>query len=130
MNKYIGIPFLSHGRAWHGVDCWGLVRLYYEREKGIDLPSLDTYTDTKDAESISKIIYRQKTGWIQTGWVKTDTPKTGDVVVLKIAGKETHVGIYLEGNKMLHIMNGINSCVESLKSPKWKNRISGIYKYE
>lgn len=122
--RYIGIPFLTHGRTWHGCDCWGIVRLFYECEKGIELPALTGYTDTADSQSISQIISEEKSDWIQT-----NTPKQGDVVVLKIAGRETHVGIYLSKNRFLHCFKGLNSCIEKLNNPKWVNRISGVYRY-
>ena len=44
-NKYVGLRYLAGGRdvdgEVSGVDCWGLVRLVYEREFGINLPGHD-----------------------------------------------------------------------------------------
>lgn len=83
------------------------------------------YKDTNDGEAISDIVRSEK-----SNWSNVEVPQTGDVVVLNITGMATHVGIYLDGMKMLHVMKGTDSCIESLKSSKWKNRIEGYYRYE
>ena len=36
---YVGLPWLDGGRSADGADCWGLVRLVYERELGNALPT-------------------------------------------------------------------------------------------
>lgn len=125
LSDYIGLPFLDKGRDTDGLDCWGLVRHYYAHEKKISLPLLDSYQTSKDADSIQEIVNGERCNWLLT-----DRPNTGDVVVIAIAGKETHVGIYVNHGKMLHAYEGTDSCIVSLDSPRWKSRIKGIYRYE
>lgn len=124
MHRYIGIPFVEHGRSFHGSDCWGVVFLYYKHEKGIELPLLSGYSDTKDADAISAIIEGEKPDWI-----RTDEPMVGDVIVFRIGGKPTHVGIYAGRGRFIHGYKGTDSCMQSLKSPQWANRIEGFYRY-
>src|SRR5690625_3869036 len=125
MDKYIGIKFVDHGRSFHGSDCWGVVFLYYKHEKGIELPLLSDYQTTRDADGISQIVEAQKPSWTQT-----DEPMEGDVIVFRMAGKQTHVGIYIGRNRFIHAFSGTDSCMESLKSPRWASRIEGFYRYE
>src|SRR5690625_1838443 len=124
MHRYIGIKFVDHGRSFSGSDCWGVVFLYYKHEKGIELPLLSDYQTTRDADGISKIIEGEKPDWI-----RTDEPMEGDVVVFRIGGKPTHVGIYAGKRRFIHAIKGADSCMESLKTPLWKNRLEGFYRY-
>jgi hypothetical protein len=123
-DKYIGLPYKDNGRDIDGIDCWGLVRLYYKEELNIDLPSyVDEYTgpyDTNVTRAIS--LYKDS-------WNKTTTPRAGDVVLFNIYGEPAHVGVYVGNNKFLHCREGRDSVVESLANIKWNKRLDGIYKY-
>lgn len=121
---YVGIPFKEKGRDENGLDCWGLVRLWYDKELGIELPSyIDAYQTTNDIE-ITETIKKEQA----IKWELVDTPKRGDVVLLKIKGLPWHVGIYLGDNRMLHVEQGCDSIIEKLGRSKWKNRILGYYR--
>jgi len=123
-DKYIGLRYKDNGRDIDGIDCWGLVRLYYKEELNIDLPSyVDEYTgpyDTNVTRAIS--LYKDS-------WNKTTTPAPGDVVLFNIYGEPAHVGVYVGNNKFLHCREGRDSVVESLANIKWNKRLDGIYKY-
>lgn len=124
-NKYIDIPYLDGGRDTYGLDCWGLVRLVYADQFDIELPSFTAeYSTAKDHERLSEIFAREKEHW-QT----QATPEMGNVVLFRMLGTETHVGVYIGDNKFLHIREGVNSVVESVESRLWKHRLVGYYKY-
>jgi hypothetical protein len=123
-NKYIGLPYKDNGRDIDGIDCWGLVRLYYKEELGIDLPSyVDEYNGPYDT-SVTRAISLYK-----DSWNKTTTPAPGDVVLFNIYGEPAHVGVYVGNNKFLHCREGRDSVVESLDNIKWNKRLEGVYKY-
>ena len=126
MREYIGIPFSHQGKDWDGCDCWGLVLLFYENEFGIKLPSFhDDYETADKSRQIHSVTNREK-----DSWKRFDEPEYGDVILMRFRGFECHVGIYLENDKMLHIMRGTDSCIENLKDNKWRPRITGFYRYE
>ena len=123
-DKYIGLPYKSNGRDESGLDCWGLVRLFYKNELGIDLPSYsELYTGGIDP-SISTAIQSNMSDWEV---VPAGTP--GDVCLFNIYGEPAHVGIYIGSNKFLHIRESKDSVIESLGNQQWSKRFVGFYKY-
>lgn len=82
-TKYVGIPFVEKGRDENGCDCWGLVRLIYKNELGIDLPDyLDCYETTNDREKLSSVIKEQT----EKNWVSDQEHKEFDVIILMMRG--------------------------------------------
>ena len=123
-DKYIGLPYLDNGRTELGVDCWGLARLVYQDEYGIDLPS---YTEEYIGGSDPHIV--EAVNLYKDNWEDTTTPSIGDLCLFNIFGEPMHVGVYFGDNKFLHSRRGSDSVVESLNNIKWKNRFVGFYKY-
>lgn len=123
-NKYIGLPYKVNGREESGIDCWGLVRLFYKNELNIDLPSYVELYDGPDDSTIPLTIAEHKDNWLQA-----DTPVVGSVIVFNIAGEPVHVGIYIGNDKFIHARDGQDSVVESINSPKWAKRIEGYYNF-
>jgi len=124
IRDYIGIPFSLKGRDFSGADCWGLVLLWYENEYGVKLKSFhEDYEDISDKGGIESATRKER-----KNWEKTSEPEIGNVVLIRITGAEMHTGIYIGEGKMLHVMQGINSCIENLREPKWSQRVVGYYK--
>jgi len=124
-NKYVGIPYQDNGRTEAGLDCWGLVRLVYKREYGIELPSFDTqYLGSRDVDATSELLAQNRENW------QPDLSRTiGSVVLFRVLGRESHVGIYIGNNKFLHARENHSSVIESLNSSMWKDRVVGFFKY-
>jgi len=55
-NKYIGIPYQEKGRSETGVDCWGLVKLVYEKDFNILVPGFTDSYEHQDTERIEELI--------------------------------------------------------------------------
>ena len=118
------IPFAEKGRDIAGVDCWGLVRLFYKRELNIDLPVfLESYRNTKDVAIAAKILEQKEMSWLEAA-----EPKSGDVVLCRMRSRPMHVGIYKHPGLMLHIEKNQSPTIEPLGSLKWCNRVLGIYR--
>ena len=126
--RYVGIPYKDQGREMEGLDCWGLVRLIYKQELGIDLPSYcDGYQSAEEVHGASRMVVEEKARWSQ---IPDGEEEPGDVVVMKISGLPMHVGVIIGYGKMIHVMKGCDSVVEKYRSTMWKNRIDGYFRHD
>ncbi len=125
-NDYIGIPFKGKGRERdEGLDCWGLARVVYHEQFGIMLPSMiGGYKSTNDMVLIQELIDANR-----SAWQKAKTPRVGDIVTLSVMGYETHLGIYVGNERMLHVMKGQDTCLQNLASAGWSKRVTGYYRH-
>lgn len=124
-NNYIGIPFKYKGRTKEdGLDCWGLARLIYKNEYNISLPSFSADYEDSDYERIEDLIAQYK-----EGWEAVSEPEEGNIVVLRIMGAESHIGVAVSKTHFIHAREGSESAIEAFDSPSWKKRIVGYFKY-
>jgi sulfur carrier protein ThiS len=123
-EKYIGIPFLEKGRDESGVDCWGLVRLIYKQEYDIALPSFVEDYELSDDARIGELFAQYK-----EGWTPLTQPTIGCVVIFRMFGTESHIGVVVDNSHFIHVREGRDSVIESLESGKWAKRIVGYYNY-
>lgn len=125
-NDYIGIPYRSMGRDRDGADCWGLVRLVYRDRYGIDLPDYSEQAyDAADLAATAPLISAGRDIWTAVA-----EPAEGDVVLLRIKGYLSHVGVLVGPVQMLHVYrDGLTACIERLDTGVWKHRIEGYYRH-
>jgi len=124
-NQYIGIPYKAGGRDRSGIDCWGLARLIYQEQYRINLPSFSTEYTENDTERKEELLAQYREGWTQV-----DQVKEGDLVLFRVLGSESHIGIALDSQSFIHARRRSNTCVDKFESPRWKNRIVGFFRYE
>jgi cell wall-associated NlpC family hydrolase len=109
----------------NGVDCWGLVKLFYERELGIVVPSYtEEYVSPSDRKSVSEVI-RENIG----KWKQISVLKRGDMLLFSILGLPLHTGVYLGNDDFLHAFQNTDSCIERLSSITWNRRLIGAYRW-
>lgn len=123
VSKYIGLPFKPLGRAVDGCDCWGLARIIYRDEFGIDIPSLQ-YAAPYDPEELFGVMDDESRHWLP---VELGKEKPGDILTLRALNP--HVGIVVERGLMIHIQQTTAACIDRYKRSSWKKRIMGIYRH-
>lgn len=126
-NQYIGIPYLSRGDSFRGADCFGLLKLIYLHELGIEFPEYE-YTDAKDIEGNAPIIQREKSKWKKIPNLEICS---FDVVSFRIAGVEAHLGVVIDSTEKLavHTLANHDSALIRLDSAQWEKRIAGFYRH-
>ncbi len=127
VSRYIGLPFVEHGRTAAGVDCWGVIRLCLSEQFGLELPSyVDGYASTTEHEVLGRLIPSQMAPWREV----TGHERAGDVALLRVRGAPMHVGLVVAPGWMLHIESGIDSMVERYDGVRWAQRLLGIFRHE
>ena len=124
--KYVGLKYQSRGRDWSGVDCYGLVKLFYRQELGVELPDYN-YSDADNMQEVSLCAVAGRSN--PNLWTRVLTAAWGDVVMFRIAGLPAHIGVVLNNRDFLHAFHGRNACVESLESINWRQRIDGYFRW-
>lgn len=132
-NQYIGIPFRDHG-ADPGVDgglnCWTLGRWVYLRELGILLP---TYAEEVDPNAtLAAQLGTLNTAFLagSTAWQPVQGPhQPFDMVLMRRGRLACHVGVVIKPGRMLHIEEGVSSCLEDYAQGFWARRVVGVYRH-
>jgi cell wall-associated NlpC family hydrolase len=125
-DRFVGVPYVVHGRDPRGWDCWGCVCYLRNELLGKPTPSwAEVYNalDFKNTEKLAQAI-KERMG----GWHRYDTPKTGHILLLKTLGVECHVGLYLDKGLFIHACNGCQTAIVPLEN--WKARFVGSYDTE
>lgn len=130
VRDYIGIPFADEGYDRNGLNCWGLLFLVFKERWGLDAPTYEGYSSPHDTKTISVIMRHacdDATLWRR---VPIGSEREYDVIVWRTLGRPTHVALVIGKNHMLHIQEGINSCVEEYRTRLWpEGRIHGIRRH-
>ena len=126
-NEYINIPFVEHGRERKGCDCWGLARIIYKEQLNVDLPALLEYKNTHDSQAIADLYENEHIGWQE---IPLGQEKEFDILVFKILGLPTHIGIVINKGVMIHCEYGTGTHItEYNRDFQWKKRLAGVYRY-
>ena len=125
VKKYIGIPFVSNGRAMDGCDCYGLIRLVLRNEYNIHLPELSgNYADACNIRETAKL-FEENLPVLAAR--KIPEPEEGAVVIITEQGRLCHVGIVAGEGFILHTGSKTGSICQRASHPGLRGRIEGYY---
>jgi len=126
-KSYIGLPFAKQGRSRQGVDCWGLVYIFYKEVFGIELPTYtDAYTDPMNRQEVQNAFEDHAADlWNK---IPPADAQPGDCILFSIHTRPIHVGIMIDAIRFLHVQEGIDSVIERITSERWNKRIEGVYR--
>lgn len=106
-ERYVGLPFVDHGRDFQGVDCWGLVALVLWHERRITVPSYGE-TSARDLAAVAGLVKTESAG---EPWSRITQPRAFDVAVMCRRHAPVHVGIMVSGNEIMHVEEKISAVV-------------------
>ena len=123
--RYIGIPFVDGGREIGGLDCWGLFRLVYSEQLGVELPSYGEIS-AMDLLTVARAINGG-----QEDWFVPPDPQEFDAVALRLYshGWIAHVGILTDPKHVLHIEHNTDSVIVPLSHHTVKTRVAGFRRH-
>ena len=103
INKSLDVPWVNRGMSFDGMDCYGLVILYYRLVLGIELPMPSGYIEK---EPINEC-WDAETG--SGRWAAESRPiKNGIVLTAYRGDTPIHVGVVVSGGRLLHCRGNEN----------------------
>jgi cell wall-associated NlpC family hydrolase len=125
--RLMAAPYVAGGASMRGVDCWGLVEVFY-RMRGVDLAAYRGGERSAPGGFAAAFA-------AQDGWREVVEPRDGDVVVLRAAeGRKVfehgHCGIALGGD-LLHACSAARGVIrERLADRHISGRITGYWRHD
>ncbi|MFW6237664.1 MAG: C40 family peptidase [Halanaerobiales bacterium] len=125
VERLVGIPYKHNGRSTEGVDCWGVVYLFFS-ELGIELP-LD------DGGHISQEWYKKDPGRYRRALqsLGEDVGHYRNLQLLDIPyfrlyrNVVTHTGVMVDEGYFLHVLIDKEVSVGRISRRFWRKKYSG-----
>ena len=123
IEKYLTIPYVHLGRDFNGIDCYGLLKLFYQEEFNIDLPDY-SYEQDWHSKGLSLI---QEQYW--KCFRKIEEPIKYCAVGFTTLARRgmTHIGIMLDQLRFLHVPRNQSVCVSKTTDRYWGKVLFGFY---
>lgn len=133
LNRYVGIPFKQDGLTREGLHCWGLVRLVYAEQLGIELESYGE----NSADDLLAAAKHFRDGPQSETWVAAPAVRSFDCVLMsamELVNGVTrrlpaHCGIAVSSTHLLHVWKETASVVMPLDHPRIRFKILGAFRH-
>ena len=127
-DAYLGLPWADLGRDREGCDCYGLARLVYAEQLGIELPSYaGAYVGATERAEIAALLDAAE----QAGpWRPVEGPPAPfDILLFRRGRLRSHVGVAIDPRLMLHMDGEAQARVARLDAPRWRDRFMGAFRH-
>lgn len=120
VERYLGIPWVLNGESPAGCDCWGLVRLAYREELGVDL----VHPSAMSAETAAAVARRvAEVRELLLGAARfvpaEGAPADLDILEFSTRGRlADHVGV-VAGGMLLHCRFGAGAVLTPFERVRW-----------
>jgi len=126
IDKFLDIPYLKDGRSFSGVDCYGLCWLF-GKYNNVNYPIV-IGEDIYSVKNIEGLILQKKKLFRR---IQNGMEKKYDLILFRVKGHLTHVGVVCSPDMFLHIFeggSGLSECL-SYKGNLWEKRIDSFWRY-
>lgn len=118
-DDLIGKPYGTGGVGPDFYDCWGLAAEVFRR-LGIDIGE----------NNVAEFTCRNAHSLENPHWRRIKNPKSPCLVTIRAHSIYTnHVGVYIGGNKFIHVSPTTFVTIARLNDFAWKKRANGYYEY-
>jgi len=112
-DEFIGIPWAKYGTDYTtGVDCVGLVFLFYRDHLQVYLPPIPEFEFNSPNPAHKDLVINFLT---RASFCQVDSPQFGDIITFgpsPLAGE--HVGIFYDALTVLHVRENKSSALEKI----------------
>lgn len=125
--KYVNCGYETKARGPETFDCYGLIIAIYKDIFNIELPDFENkYNSPMDKTVPILFIETARDYWKK---IDVNSASFGDVFIFNIFGKPRHCGMFVQKNKMIHIMDKSYVTLENPNNLQWIRRSQGVFKY-
>ena len=126
VEDYSQIPYKDGGRTREGVDCFGLVMLVHRECFGRIIPDI-CYNSAEDCVVNARLVD------VHAATInarRTHCPEPGDLVLMRVGGQASHVGIYVAPQSVMHALAGFGVICQRISASLVRHRIEGYFRVE
>lgn len=128
--QYLNLPFVDKGRTRQGVDCYGLVRLIYQEQLNIELPSYTEHYSTSSDYGEIRALMNGEAGslWHE---IAVAEARGYDGLIFRLLGEPTHFGLVLDPPWFIHAIKRERQVqgrtwVERWDTTEWRHRLVAV----
>lgn len=115
LSKYVG-------KSYNTYNCFDCAKHFYREEFGIELKDYFEGPVVPDRKTIECLVISNK-----GDFERVEKPKFGDLIVIRLYGYASHIGIYIGEGKFLHSLRNVGSCIDTLS--RYEKMVEGYYRH-